>query len=141
MNLYAHLYQQETELLTSGVRSSREELDRRLADDFQEISSTGAVFGKDHVLERLPREEDRGLTCEQFQVQLLAEDARADHLPASYQRDWENVMAELDLEKVWGHVEDGPPSGDSDSEITSAQDSFLCFFWLWMKIGLDQRCS
>ncbi|MYL18590.1 DUF4440 domain-containing protein [Halobacillus litoralis] len=75
MNLYAHLYQQETELLTSGVRSSREELDRRLADDFQEISSTGSVFGKDHVLERLPREEDRGLTCEQFQVQLLAEDA------------------------------------------------------------------
>jgi hypothetical protein len=46
----------ECALLTAQVRASTTALDALLADDFFEIAATGASFGKNDVLARLPDE-------------------------------------------------------------------------------------
>lgn len=46
----------ERALLTAQVRASIAALDALLADDFFEIAASGASYGKDEVLARLPHE-------------------------------------------------------------------------------------
>ncbi len=48
------LIKNEKALLTSGVRSSPEQLRALISEDFREIGSSGAYFGLPEVLENLP---------------------------------------------------------------------------------------
>lgn len=48
----------EKALLTPRVRSSKDDLDHLLADDFFEVGASGDRFGKEFVLEHLPAELD-----------------------------------------------------------------------------------
>ncbi|WP_226577309.1 GNAT family N-acetyltransferase [Halobacillus litoralis] len=70
--LNGHLYDLETTLLRAETRKSREQLDELLAPDFMEISSTGNVFDKANVLDRLPKENDPGITCRNFEMRELS---------------------------------------------------------------------
>ncbi|MGV2619781.1 UNVERIFIED_CONTAM: DUF4440 domain-containing protein [Halobacillus marinus] len=64
--LEKHLYQLETKLLEGEVRKSATSLNELLADDFLEFSSTGKAYGKEHVLKRLPGEDDPGFQLDDF---------------------------------------------------------------------------
>lgn len=70
--LKEHLYSLETTLLKEEVRKSADLLNELLADDFIEYSSTGAIFDKDNVLNRLPSEENPGITLSNFELKYLS---------------------------------------------------------------------
>lgn len=57
-NLYDTIYELETSLLKPEVRSSVEQLDNLLADDFKEFGSSGRIYTKENILERLPSNTD-----------------------------------------------------------------------------------
>ncbi|HLD82111.1 MAG TPA: DUF4440 domain-containing protein [Patescibacteria group bacterium] len=52
-------YDLETTLLKPEVRSSREELDKLLADDFTEFGSSGSIYHKPDTLQGLTTSTDR----------------------------------------------------------------------------------
>jgi hypothetical protein len=65
---------QEELLLNEAVRHSIEKLDELLADDFMEFGSSGRIFDKEHILERLPKESDPQMTLSNFDARVLAPD-------------------------------------------------------------------
>ncbi|RAK19417.1 MULTISPECIES: DUF4440 domain-containing protein [Bacillales] len=73
-SLKEHLYSLEERLLQPDVRKSVEELEILLADDFIEFGSSGRVFNKQQVIERLPNESTIQMTLMDFEVKLLAPD-------------------------------------------------------------------
>lgn len=50
------IYDLETSLLKPEIRSSTKDLDLLLADDFREFGSSGKVYDKKNILERLPKD-------------------------------------------------------------------------------------
>jgi len=68
----------EEKLLSAEGRASHDVIDRLLADDFQEIGSSGDLFGKRAVLDELPAEARDGHSYERttadWSVRALAED-------------------------------------------------------------------
>jgi hypothetical protein len=73
--LHDKIYELETSLLTPEVRSSFEQLDALLADDFVEFGSTGLIYTKQSVLERLPKNTDTVVfNVSDFTTKRLAED-------------------------------------------------------------------
>ena len=60
------IYDLETSLLKPEVRSSARELDMLLADDFVEFGSSGEIYDKKAILERLP--EDTRISPAEFVV-------------------------------------------------------------------------
>lgn len=70
--LKEHLYSLETALLKEEVRKSPELLNELLADDFIEYSSTGAIFDKENVLNRLPSEDDPRISLSDFEMKYLS---------------------------------------------------------------------
>ncbi|WP_281975326.1 DUF4440 domain-containing protein [Halobacillus litoralis] len=70
--LKEHLYTLETTLLKGEVRKSAEILNELIAEDFVEYSSTGEIYDKDNILNRLPREEDPGIKISDFQMNHLS---------------------------------------------------------------------
>lgn len=58
----------ERALLDPAVRADRERVDALLAEDFLEIGASGAVFGKQVVLDALPAE--RGIVFAAFAMQV-----------------------------------------------------------------------
>ncbi|RWZ54582.1 DUF4440 domain-containing protein [Halobacillus fulvus] len=70
--LKAHLYTLEATLLTTEVRKSAERLNELIADDFVEYSSTGEIYDKVNILNRLPEEEDPGITMRDFEMKYLS---------------------------------------------------------------------
>lgn len=57
--LTQQFYNLETTLLKPEVRSSREELDKLLADDFMEFGSSGSVYRKPNTLANLTTNTDK----------------------------------------------------------------------------------
>lgn len=64
----------EEELLKPEVRQSEERLNQLLADDFQEIGSSGRLFDKQDVLDRLPSEKPPKMILSNFSGRELAKD-------------------------------------------------------------------
>lgn len=52
--LKATIFELETSLLKSETRLSRKKLNALLADDFMEFGSSGGIYDKKEILERLP---------------------------------------------------------------------------------------
>lgn len=67
-------YELETSLLKPEVRSSREQLDKLLADDFTEFGSSGSVYKKSDTLQGLPTSTDKTLfIVSDFEARELSE--------------------------------------------------------------------
>lgn len=74
MDLETQIINLEKSLLTFEVRHSKAELLKRIGTDFKEIGASGAYFGLDNVLERLPTEETWSATSQDFEfVQINGE--------------------------------------------------------------------
>ncbi|MBX0359567.1 DUF4440 domain-containing protein [Halobacillus sp. Nhm2S1] len=71
-DLKEHMYSLETTLLKSDVRKTANILDDLLADDFVEYSSTGEIYDKENILNRLPSEDDPGITMRDFDIKYLS---------------------------------------------------------------------
>lgn len=68
------IYELESSLLQPEVRSSFAKLNELLADDFMEFGSSGLMYNKQNVLERLPSNTDKiTYTIENFEVKVLSE--------------------------------------------------------------------
>ncbi|MFZ4648043.1 MAG: DUF4440 domain-containing protein [Patescibacteria group bacterium] len=68
------IHELELSLLKPEVRSSYEQLNNLLADDFKEFGSSGMVYDKRNVLERLPTNSDKIIyTVSNFEVKSLSE--------------------------------------------------------------------
>lgn len=72
LNLKEHIYSLETTLLQEEVRKSVERLKELIADDFVEYSSTGEIYNKESVLNRLPYEDDPQITMINFELKYLS---------------------------------------------------------------------
>ena len=70
--LKEQLYSLENMLLKGDVRKSYERLNELIADDFVEYSSTGEIYDKENILNRLPNEDDPGITMSNFEVKHLS---------------------------------------------------------------------
>jgi hypothetical protein len=77
MNIFVQqFYDLETTLLKPEIRSSREELDRLLADDFMEFGSSGSVYQKQDTLASLTTTTDNVVyEVSDFEVRKISEDA------------------------------------------------------------------
>lgn len=74
-DLHETIYELETSLLKPEVRSSHEQLNNLLSDDFREFGSSGLVYTKQNVLERLSSNTDKVVyTLSDFKVVALSED-------------------------------------------------------------------
>ena len=67
MELEAQIIELEKSLLTFEVRHSEIELKKRIAPNFKEIGSSGAYFGLDSILERLPTEQSWSAVVQDFE--------------------------------------------------------------------------
>ncbi len=65
-DLQKTIYDLETTLLKPEIRSSAKDLDLLLADDFMEFGSSGEIYDKKMILERLPK--DTEISPVQFEV-------------------------------------------------------------------------
>lgn len=65
---------QEKRLFDGSVRLSASALDRLLADDFKEITSTGRTYFKDEALSRLPQESPPQIDADNFELTTLSSD-------------------------------------------------------------------
>ena len=72
-SLKDQLIELEQHLLKPNVRSSREELDRLLTDDFMEIPSTGSSYFKVDALNRIPSETSPEFTQQNYELRVLSE--------------------------------------------------------------------
>ena len=63
----------ELSLLKPEIRSSKQQLNRLLADDFLEIPSTGIPYNKSQALMRIPNEETPEFTLQDYQLRILSE--------------------------------------------------------------------
>jgi len=68
------LFQLEEQLLQPEVRSSIDDLENLLADDFVEFGSSGRIFYKQKVIEILPHAPAVRMSLKDFQVKILAPD-------------------------------------------------------------------
>lgn len=70
------IYDLETSLLKSEIRSSASDLDLLLADDFREFGSSGEIYDKKLIVERLPKDTQISpveFLVSDFQIKELAE--------------------------------------------------------------------
>ncbi|MEI6352921.1 MAG: DUF4440 domain-containing protein [Candidatus Nomurabacteria bacterium] len=69
------IYELEISLLNPEVRSSTEILNNLLVDDFKEFGSSGLIYNKQDVLERLPSDINKTeYTVSDFEIKILSED-------------------------------------------------------------------
>lgn len=69
------IYELELSLLTPEVRSSAAKLEELLSDDFIEFGSSGLVYDKKHILDRLPSNTDSVVySVDDFNVKILSDD-------------------------------------------------------------------
>jgi len=70
------IYTLETSLLKPEIRSSAKDLDMLLADDFMEFGSSGEIYDKKIILERLPKDSQTSpveFSVSDFQVKELSD--------------------------------------------------------------------
>lgn len=68
------IYKLETDLLKPEVRMSIEKLNELIADDFIEYGSSGLIYDKNIILERLPKGNSSTYSLSDFEVVVLSED-------------------------------------------------------------------
>jgi hypothetical protein len=66
------IYELELKLLSREIRSSPDDLDELLADNFIEIGSSGKVYGKDEVIRSLLVEKQTKFTITDFETRSLS---------------------------------------------------------------------
>ncbi|PQD95553.1 DUF4440 domain-containing protein [Pradoshia eiseniae] len=71
-NLIEHIRSLEERHLKPAIRSSKEEMDKILADEFTEIGSSGRMFDKEDCMNRDLSQDD--LSMHQFTMQEVAAD-------------------------------------------------------------------
>ncbi len=72
MNTNQLLKSLELELVTPGVRGNPQRLNELLADDFQEVGSSGKIYRKQEVIELLSGDNSTGYSLSDFQFTSLA---------------------------------------------------------------------
>jgi hypothetical protein len=95
------LIELERYCLKPEVRSSREELDRLLADDFIEIPSTGASYDKSHALSRIPDEISPTFTQQDYKLMILADGVAQLIYKATVQRPNEKAASYSMRNSIW----------------------------------------
>jgi hypothetical protein len=73
--MYEHLFALEQELLTNSTRKNRNRLEQLLAPDFFEFGSSGNVWSRNDILERLPAEASTQVTASHFKAHKISADA------------------------------------------------------------------
>ncbi len=74
-NIKKEIYSLETKLLEPKVRMSKEDLDKLLAEDLKEFGSSGLVYSKKDILERLPSSTSQtSYEISDFEINQLSED-------------------------------------------------------------------
>lgn len=74
-NISEKIHELELSLLSPETRMSSKSLDKLLAGDFIEFGSSGSVYNKSNVLERLPATIDKvEFIMSDFSIKVLAED-------------------------------------------------------------------
>lgn len=68
------IYKLETDLLKSDIRASVEKLDELITDDFIEYGSSGLVYDKKNILERLPQGNSPTYSLSNFEMIILSEE-------------------------------------------------------------------
>lgn len=68
------IYKLETDLLKPEIRTSVEKLNELIPDDFIEYGSSGLVYNKKIILERLPQGSSPTYTLSDFEMVTLSED-------------------------------------------------------------------
>lgn len=75
-DLKSTIYDLETSLLRPEVRLSKDKLNVLLADDFMEFGSSGGIYEKNEILERLPKNSQTSpveFSVSDFEVKKLDE--------------------------------------------------------------------
>ncbi|MCL1078774.1 nuclear transport factor 2 family protein [Parashewanella spongiae] len=75
LDITDNIIQLEKSLFTEKVRASKSKLNTLIADDFIEVASTGARFGKTEVLNRLPDESTFIVKTSSFEGRVLSNDS------------------------------------------------------------------
>ncbi|MRG85685.1 nuclear transport factor 2 family protein [Salinibacillus xinjiangensis] len=73
-NLSSHIEALEKKLLQPEVRKSTEELTQLLSNDFTEFGSSGRIFTKQDILDRLPAETSVEMELTNLNLKKLASD-------------------------------------------------------------------
>lgn len=73
-NIKELIYKLETDLLKPEIRASIEKLNELIADDFIEYGSSGLIYNKENILERLPQGNSPAYFLYDFEVFVLSED-------------------------------------------------------------------
>lgn len=73
-NIKELIYKLEIDLLKPEVRASVQKLNKLIADDFIEYGSSGLVYNKKIILERLPQDNSPTYFLSDFEVVVLSED-------------------------------------------------------------------
>lgn len=78
--MHKTIYELETSLLEPGIRSSFEKLNNLISDDFKEFGSSGLVYNKQNILERLPSNTDKTVySVSDFEIVHLSENIIMSH--------------------------------------------------------------
>jgi len=96
----------ELSLLNPEIRSSIQELNKLLADDFLEIPSTGTPYNKSHALNRIPSEETPKFTLQNYQLRVLSENLVQLIYKASIKRQNQDVIAYSHRNSIWKLTEE-----------------------------------
>jgi hypothetical protein len=72
--MHGHLFALEQELLTNSTRRNRNRLEQLLAPEFFEFGSSGNVWSRKDILERLPIETPTKVTASDFKAHELSAD-------------------------------------------------------------------
>jgi hypothetical protein len=67
------IFQYEMQLLQHTTRKSQSQLAKLLADDFVEFGSSGRIFTKKDIIEKLPLEEEITFKLTNFQAKYIEE--------------------------------------------------------------------
>ncbi len=96
----------ELSLLKPEIRSSTQELNRLLADDFLEIPSTGTPYNKSHALNRIPSEEIPEFTLQDYQLRVLGKNLVQLIYKASIKRQNQDVIDYSLRNSIWKLIEE-----------------------------------
>src|ERR1700692_2672754 len=73
--MHEHLFTLEQELLTNSTRKNRDRLEQLLAPDFFEFGSSGNIWSRNEILERLPTEVPTQVTASNFKALSISAEA------------------------------------------------------------------
>ncbi|MFZ2048861.1 MAG: DUF4440 domain-containing protein [Minisyncoccia bacterium] len=74
MDIKETIFELENKLLQSDIRKSVENLDDLISEDFIEFGSSGAIYTKKDILERLPNSPEIKFVMTDFKVNVLSTD-------------------------------------------------------------------